>query len=261
MKIELNKIRIDGGTQSRTAISEALVTDYTEVLLDGAKMPDVVVFYDGLHYWLADGFHRYHAHKRAKLQDIECDVKSGTKRDAKIFSWSANADHGFRRSNDDKRKVVMEVLADVEFCGSSEREIAKLCKVSYTTVSRIKKSLEINNKPVAKPEKKDDKPATITQSAPPADEDKLDELATENVILSEENQKLRDQLTIKQMPISENAKAEIEETMEELRSQISTLESQLKFMTISRNDYQKKAADAIDQVKYWKRRAEKAEKK
>lgn len=260
MKIELNKIRIDGGTQSRESISEPLVSDYTEVLMDGIEMPPVTIFYDGLHYWLGDGFHRYHAHKRAKLTEIECDVRNGTKRDAKVFSWSANADHGFRRSNEDKRKVVMEVLADIEFGGHSEREIAKLCKVSYTTVSRVKKSLEINVKPVAKPENKNTKTVT-TQSAPPADEDKLDELATENVILSEENQKLRDQLTIKQMPISENAKAEITETMEELRSQISKLESQLKFMTISRNDYQKKAADAIEQVKYWKRRAEKAEKK
>jgi ParB-like chromosome segregation protein Spo0J len=258
MKLELNKIRIDGGTQSRESISEPLVSDYTEVLMDGIEMPPVIIFYDGLHYWLADGFHRYHAHKRAKRTEIEGDVRNGTKRDAKVFSWSANADHGFRRSNEDKRKVIMEVLADIEFGGLSEREIAKLCKVSYTTVSRVKKSLEINTKPVAKPEKP--KPTT-TQSAPPADEDKLDELATENVHLAEENQKLRDQLTIKQMPVSENAKAEITETMEELRSQISSLESQLKFMTISRNDYQKKAADAIDQVKYWKRRAEKAEKK
>jgi hypothetical protein len=259
MRIELNKIRIDGDTQSRESISEALVTEYTEVLLDGGQMPEAIVFHDGLHYWLADGFHRYHAHKRAKFTEITCDIRSGTKRDAKIFSWSANADHGFRRSNDDKRKVVIEVLSDIEFGGLSEREIGKLCRVSYTTVARIKKSLEINTKPVSKPEKKDDKPKT--ESSPPADEDKLDELATENVILTEENQKLRDQLTIKQLPISENAKEEIKETMEELRSQISGLESQLKFMTISRNDYQKKAADAIDQVKYWKRKAEKAEKK
>jgi hypothetical protein len=256
MKIELNKIRTDGGTQSRTAISESVVLEYTENLLEGTKMPDVIVFYDGLDYWLADGFHRYHAHNRAKYNEIECDVKNGTKRDAKIFSWSANSDHGFRRSNDDKRKVVLEVLADIEFADAKDREIARLCKVSSMTVGRIKKSLQIDKKSVPKPEnpKKSD-------PEPQMEEDKIEELSTENVVLAEENQKLRDQLAIKQMPISEEAKLEIEDTIDGLREQVSKLESQLKFMTISRNDYQKKAADAIEQVKYWKRRAEKAEKK
>ena len=93
------------------------------------------------------------------------------------------------------------------------------------------------------------------------EEDKLEELATENVALAEENQRLKDKLAIKTMEADPEAKVEIEETIESLRAQVSTLESQLKAMTISRNDYQKKAADALEQLKYWKRRAEKAEKK
>jgi cell division protein FtsB len=258
MKIDIKKIRTDGGTQSRTAISEAVVLEYTEDLLEGQVMPPITVFFDGLDYWLADGFHRYHAHNRAKFKDIDVDIKNGTKRDAKIFSWSANADHGFRRSNEDKRKVVLEALADIEFADLKDREIARMCKVSSMTVGRIKKSLLIDKKAVPKSEKPQ-KPSTQPQVE--TEDDKIEELATENVALAEENQKLRDQLTIKQMPVSEEARAEIEDTIDSLREQVSKLESQLKFMTISRNDYQKKAADAIEQVKYWKRRAEKAEKK
>ena len=260
MKIELKKIRIDGGTQSRVAISEDTVKDYTEALLDGVEMFPVIVFFDGKHHWLADGFHRYHAHNRAKLKEMDCEIKNGTKRDAKIFSWSANAKHGLRRSNADKRKIVIEALEDIELAGEDARKIAKLCAVSHTQVMRIKKSLQIDQVTVSEPEEENsgeenNYPDDIEEN------DKLEELATENVVLSEENQRLKDQLAIQQMDTDPLAKAEIEETIDSLRAQVSKLESQLKAMTISRNDYQKKAADALEQLKYWKRRAEKAEKK
>ena len=258
MKLDIKKIRIDGGTQSRVAISEDTVKDYTEALLDGVEMFPVIVFFDGKQHWLADGFHRYHAHNRAKLKEMDCEIKNGTKRDAKIFSWSANAKHGLRRSNADKRKIVIEALEDVELANKDVRAIAKLCAVSHTQVLRIKKSLQIDKVEVSEPEEEDeenDPPDAIEEN------DKLEELATENVVLTEENQRLKDQLAIQQMDGDPLAKAEIEETIDSLRAQVSKLESQLKAMTISRNDYQKKAGDAIEQVKYWKRRAEKADKK
>ena len=258
MKLEIKDIRMDGGTQSRVAISEDTVMDYTEFLLDGVKMPPIIVFNDGKQYWLADGFHRFHAHNRAKFTEIDCDIRTGTKRDAKIFSWSANADHGLRRTNADKRKIVIDALEDIEMAEEDARKIAKLCRVSHTLVIRIKNSLELNDKKVSKPNKE-----YVEVEVPQAieEEDKLDELATENVALAEENQRLKDRLAIKQMTVDPKAQVEIQETMEDLRLQISTLESQLKAMTISRNDYQKKSADALEQLKYWKRRAEKAEKK
>jgi len=53
-------------------------------------------------------------------------------------------------------------------------------------------------------------------------------------------------------------KLEINSLPKELRAEVNRLDSELKSMTLSRNDYQKKAADAINQVAYWKRRAEKA---
>jgi len=257
MKLDIKKIRIDGGTQSRVAISDDAVVDYTESILNGVQMPPVIVFFDGKHHWLADGFHRYHAHNRAKLTEMEADIRNGTKRDAKHFSWGANDDHGLRRTNADKRKIVIEALEDIEM-EKDARKIARLCKVSHTLVLRIKNSLEIDTKKVPKP-KQEHKVELVPEEI--EEEDKLEELATENIALAEENQKLKDKLAIKKMEADPEAKIEIEETIESLRSQVSTLESQLKAMTISRNDYQKKAADALEQLKYWKRRAEKAEKK
>ena len=59
--IPINSIRLDGGTQPRASIDFDTVFDYMDAMTDGADFPPVVVFYDGTHYWLADGFHRVKA--------------------------------------------------------------------------------------------------------------------------------------------------------------------------------------------------------
>ena len=101
--INLKTIRIDGGTQSRVALNLATVAEYTEALEDGVDLPPVIVFNDGSDKWLADGFHRYHAYVAKGRASIPSDVRTGTQRDAILFSFGANAKHGLRRSNDDKR--------------------------------------------------------------------------------------------------------------------------------------------------------------
>ena len=72
MKIELSNIRIDGNTQSRVNLHNEWVLELTEKLLEGkVKLPPAKVFFDGKHYWLADGFHRYHANKKAGIKLID----------------------------------------------------------------------------------------------------------------------------------------------------------------------------------------------
>jgi cell division protein FtsB len=97
--------------------------------------------------------------------------------------------------------------------------------------------------------------------AAPTEEDKMQEMAKEHTIIAEENAKLKDQLAIKSLPVSTTAKKEIEETIESLRAQVKDLEFQLRTMTQSRNEFQSKNAEMIKQMSYWKKRAEKAEKK
>jgi hypothetical protein len=72
------------------------------------------VFYDGAEYWLADGFHRVHAAQKLRRLTIAADVRQGTRRDAVLLSARANAEHGLRRTNEDKRRAVLTLLADPE---------------------------------------------------------------------------------------------------------------------------------------------------
>ncbi|URI08945.1 hypothetical protein MW290_25590 [Aquincola tertiaricarbonis] len=150
MKINRNLIRIDGGTQSRVAIDEAVVAEYADRYAVGDYMPPVVLYFDGAHYWLADGFHRYHAAGRAQLLQMDAEVHNGTRRDAVLHSLGANAAHGLRRSNADKRKAVMMVLTDAEWAKWSDREIARRCQVTHPFVASIRASLvAVSSEPAA----------------------------------------------------------------------------------------------------------------
>jgi uncharacterized ParB-like nuclease family protein len=264
--IDVEKIRLDGGTQPRKKIYEETIQNYTEVLLEGVTMPPVTVYFDGKDHWLADGFHRYHAHKRAGYKGLSCIVNKGTKRDAFIFSLGANHDHGMPRTNEEKRDAVITAVNDVELCELSDAQIAAICKVSAMTVGRVRKALDLQrpDKVVTKRGKMMDTKNIGTkpkiEEADYTHDDRLQELATEHQHALDENNKLRDRLAISALPDSEEAKAEIEETLDSLRGRVSSLEMELRAVTQSRNDYQQKNSDLIQQVTYWKRRAEKAEK-
>lgn len=137
--LPLPSIRLDGGTQCRASLDAEHIATLADAWQDGAKIPAVVVFHDGSNYWLADGFHRYHAAQRCDFRDIEAEVRSGTRCDAVKFALGANAAHGLRRTNADKRRAVEIALK--EFPKLSSREIAKVCAVSHELVDRSRPEL------------------------------------------------------------------------------------------------------------------------
>ena len=140
--VSLDVIRRDGGTQQRARIDDDVVAEYADAYRAGRHLPALVVFYDGADYWLADGFHRWRAAVRAELEDIDCEVRSGTRRDAVLHSVGANAHHGLRRTREDKRRAVHTLLLDEEWGSRSDRWIAEKCGVSHRTVAAHRADLE-----------------------------------------------------------------------------------------------------------------------
>jgi len=139
--INIDAIRADGGTQSRAQLYESVVSDYADQIGAGATFPPVIVFFDGESYWLADGFHRHAAHVSLGLVEIDADIRQGTRRDAILFSVGANASHGLRRTNDDKRRAVMVLLNDPEWSKWSDREIARQACVGHQMVAPLRASI------------------------------------------------------------------------------------------------------------------------
>jgi hypothetical protein len=149
--IPISKIRTDGGTQPRAELSADTIAEYRDAMAEGTTFPAVIVFHDGTTHWLADGFHRLDAAKAIGAKDIAAEVRQGTQRDAILFSVGANALHGLRRTNADKRRAVERLLADEEWSKWSDREIARRCGVSPTFVSGLRPSLStVDGEPAAR---------------------------------------------------------------------------------------------------------------
>lgn len=165
--LNLDQIRLDGGTQPRAAINSETVKEYADEITRGAEFPAITVFYDGAAYWLADGFHRWHAHKLADKRSILADIRQGTQRDAVLWSLGANADHGLRRTNEDKRRAVLRMLEDTEWRELPDREIARQCKVTHPFVGKVRGELSGKGYQIPTERKVERNGKTYTQNTAP----------------------------------------------------------------------------------------------
>jgi hypothetical protein len=140
MKIlKFSQIRIDGGTQMRVSINQEKVAEYAEKMREEEKFPPIKATFDGTVYWLYNGFHRYFAAQASGATTIEVEYKPGTMEDAQDLALSANHDNGLPRTNEDKRKSVETALSMERHAKKSDREIAKLCKVSFSFVGAVRR--------------------------------------------------------------------------------------------------------------------------
>lgn len=142
--LKVAEITVDTDIQTRTQLYEDKINEYAEEIHEGASFPPVVVFLENKKYWLADGFHRIEAFKRAEKVEINAEIRTGGKREAILYSVGANATHGLKRTPEDKRNAVLKLLQDKEWAKWSGTEIAKRCNVSHTFVNKLKNEFTSN---------------------------------------------------------------------------------------------------------------------
>jgi ParB-like chromosome segregation protein Spo0J len=131
----------DGGAQMRVEMHPQTVADYAADMLNGAVFPPVIVYHDGQDHWLADGFHRAEAARKIGREEIDAEIRQGTARDAVLHGIGANATHGLRRTQADRRRAVERLLKDAEWAAWSDRKIAELARVDHKTVGKIRREL------------------------------------------------------------------------------------------------------------------------
>ncbi len=260
--MKIADIRIDGGTQARERIDTATVSEYAEALRDGVEFPPVVVFFDGVDTWLADGFHRYHAHRQNGATHIEANIEAGTLDDAKLYAASANSDHGLRRTNEDKRRAVRMVLdAKPDW---SDSHIAKHAGVSHTLVGQIRKSILQSlqdSSPTTRTVERNgttyqqdtsrigkNKPEEPEEPDEPEEAHELVEARDTIQHLAQENDTLRDRLAAEVMDASEEEKTLAVETIGELRAKVKTLEVELSAVKASRDGLMRENAEMKKQI-------------
>ena len=267
-KLPIDVIRIDGGTQARCHINQDMVDHYATLMADDVVFPPGIAFFDGKEYWLADGFHRYHALRKNNRHLMVCRIVNGTVRDAILYSFGANGTHGMQMTNEDKRRVVLEMLNDFEWNSWSDREIARACHVSHPFVAKVRASLdgpepstykykdgsgevkERQRKP-----KKTSAAGNVTITTPVAEvTDKPDEKLETIQYLIEENERLRDQLAAGTAEDPDFTKHHVEELREELKM----AKIELGAVTKSRDQFQAENAQLKKQVSYLQRQLKQA---
>jgi len=139
--LDLGDITVDMEIQPRAnGLNAELVNEYAEAIQAGAEFPPGRAFRNEAdEVFLSRGFHRYFAHQKAQRDGMRCEVIKGSRDDAIIDACGANAEHGSRRTNDDKRKAVATLNA--MFPKKSTRAIAEMAKVAHITVERYRAEL------------------------------------------------------------------------------------------------------------------------
>jgi uncharacterized ParB-like nuclease family protein len=270
--MNINALVLDAKLQSRTEIDEATVADYADNIKMGDDFPPVLVYFDGINYYLTDGYHRYHAHKRAEKVSILCEVVNGTFRDAVLQATGVNSKHGMRRTHADKRKAVMTLLDDFEWSGWSNAEIARQCGVSPTFVANLRDSggpAEVKYKTsggniatkakapgrVAKepelkePAKQEPQPEPFVESYDPRDE------LIEH--LTKENDELTTNLALAHMGGTEQEQGEAREIINTLREEVRVLKIELVAVKQSRDTFQQENSQLKQQCASYVRQLKK----
>jgi ParB-like chromosome segregation protein Spo0J len=232
--LKLNQLTLDGGTQSRVKIIQEAVDEYADALIAGARFPSVIVYFDGVKYYLTDGFHRFFAHQKAGKTEIEVQIVNGTLRDAILRSKSVNFDNGRHRTNEDKRNAVKDMLEDFEWQFWHDQEIAKACKVSVPFVTQMRGKNKPEKVKVMRNGKVFERKAKYDTK--PTEEKKEDDRSSEVIkTLADENDKLKDRLAVAVMQADESEKDLATKTIQTLREEIRVLEIELKSTRMSRD--------------------------
>ena len=261
--MKLTEIILDPKLQQRDQLNQGIIDEYTESIKDGAVFPAVTIYHDGTSNFLTDGWKRFYAHQKAGLDDIEVTIINGSWRDALRASAKANKSHGERRNSQTLHNCVMVYLEDFEWAEWSDREIARDAGVSHQLVGKIRKSLGIQKdtvKAIRNDKEVEVNVATqrIKEEAPIHDE--FEEIKNALTDIAEENEALTLRLAVAAMEATDEEKGLAQDKLMEMSAQIKTLEATNAALKATSDGYMNKVSDLMDQVKYWKRRAEKAEK-
>jgi uncharacterized ParB-like nuclease family protein len=268
--MNIGAIVMDERLQSRTEINEETVSDYADAISNGAEFPPVLVFFDGINYYLTDGYHRVLAHKRAQKVSILCDVVQGTIRDAILHSTGVNAKHGMRRTYADKRKAVMTLLDDFEWSDWSNSEIARRCGVSPTFVSSLRDSggpavvkyktkdgtVAVKGKASGRPAKeKQPEPKEPEFVPPPPEQDDQNQEAID--MLLAENEELKARVAVVAMEGTPEEKQAATDLIKELREELRITKIELAAVKQSRDRFQLENAQLKKQVSAMQRQLKK----
>jgi hypothetical protein len=152
--LALERLTLDRSLQRREVESKETISRYAEIYSDygeEAPFPPIVAFAENPKtaletpdekIWIADGFHRVKAAKKANIVRIKLDLRKGGKREALLYALGANGEHGLHLSLDERRANAQAMLADEEWRTWSNVEISAHVHLAPNTIEKLRKTVE-----------------------------------------------------------------------------------------------------------------------
>jgi len=138
-KIKLKDIVRDPRLQLRAnGLDESHVVEIMEAMKAGRDVGKVHACKDHHGVYPYDGWHRIEAASRRGDKEIDAEVEPGDLDDAALKAAAANAGHGLKRTNDDKRNAVRAILDHPDAKDWSDRKIAEYAGVSNNFVATVR---------------------------------------------------------------------------------------------------------------------------
>ena len=134
--IEMAAIEMDSSIQCRANIDTTTVSEYSARMQENDQFPPIDVFGTEKKCWIGDGWHRVLAALQFGFVDIPAIIHQGGRDEALRHALGANALHGRRRTNADKRRAVEIALK--EWPNKTTAELAELCAVSRPMVEALR---------------------------------------------------------------------------------------------------------------------------
>ena len=103
MKLRISDVVIDQSIDIRDRMDETTIRDYMDIFY---RLPPVAVFDTPEGYLLADGFHRIAACQRLGRNEIEAEVRKGSRDDALEYAAYANASAALRLTPEERRTGI-----------------------------------------------------------------------------------------------------------------------------------------------------------
>ena len=144
VKIKLANINMSNSTQVRFRLDDAKASDFSDLIKDGVKFPDVDLFAENedAKLWVADGYHRIAAYQILGEESIKATIHYGGELDAWLFGLEKNGKQGDGLSKAEKRRAVERMLSEPKWSKWGDREISRRCGVGNKFVGDVRRELQ-----------------------------------------------------------------------------------------------------------------------
>lgn len=143
--VALDELNLDQRLQMRVkGLDEEHVARLLASLEDGGTIDEPVIVFEDKDkvLWLADGFHRVEAHRRANRKTIVAEIRIGAFDEALEYAEEANLKHGLNFSTEDKKQILFSRIDrgyktnDIEWGKLSNSALASELGVNVDTIRR-----------------------------------------------------------------------------------------------------------------------------